>query len=183
MPSTKRLVVFGSVAVALVAPVSAAASAAPSKGPKASAARVQSHRVLVKRNVRLANREAKLSGRHLRRGYQHSINTWSNERLRAREARLRASIASLRRYAGLPAPDPALRAKLARIAQCESGGNPRAVGGGGSYFGLFQFDYGTWAGVGGNGSPAAAPAEEQYRRAALLYHRRGSSPWPVCGSR
>ena len=31
------------------------------------------------------------------------------------------------------------------IAACESGGNPRAVGGGGAFRGKYQFDYGTWA--------------------------------------
>ena len=32
-----------------------------------------------------------------------------------------------------------------------------------------------------NGDPAAAPESEQDYRAALLYSRSGSSPWPVCG--
>jgi hypothetical protein len=35
--------------------------------------------------------------------------------------------------------------------------------------------------VGGKGDPAAAPTIEQYRRAAMLYHRAGAAPWPVCG--
>ena len=71
---------------------------------------------------------------------------------------------------------------LQSIAQCESGGNPRAIGGGGAYRGKYQFDYGTWASVGGSGDPAAAPEAEQDRRAAMLYARAGSTPWPVCGS-
>src|SRR4029077_14324915 len=66
-------------------------------------------------------------------------------------------------------------------AACESGGNPRAVGGGGAFRGKYQFDYGTWASVGGHGDPAAAPETEQDRRAALLYSRAGATPWPVCG--
>ncbi|HEY6780666.1 MAG TPA: transglycosylase family protein, partial [Thermoleophilaceae bacterium] len=71
---------------------------------------------------------------------------------------------------------------LQSIAQCESGGDPHAIGGGGLYRGKYQFTYGTWAGVGGHGDPAAAPESEQDMRAALLYERSGPGQWPVCGS-
>lgn len=70
---------------------------------------------------------------------------------------------------------------LNAIAACESGGNPTAVSSDGTYRGKYQFDYGTWESVGGHGDPAAAPEAEQDYRAALLYARAGSSPWPVCG--
>jgi hypothetical protein len=70
---------------------------------------------------------------------------------------------------------------LEAIAACESGGDPEAVSSEGTYRGLFQFDQGTWESVGGSGDPAAAPAAEQEYRAALLYSRSGSSPWPICG--
>ena len=70
---------------------------------------------------------------------------------------------------------------LEAIAACESGGDPGAVSAGGDYRGEYQFDSGTWAAVGGSGDPAAAPEAEQDYRAALLYSRSGSSPWPVCG--
>jgi soluble lytic murein transglycosylase-like protein len=73
-------------------------------------------------------------------------------------------------------------AHLQAIAACESGGNPRAIGGGGLYRGKYQFDRGTWASVGGSGDPAAASEAEQDKRAAMLYARAGSAPWPVCGS-
>ena len=72
-------------------------------------------------------------------------------------------------------------AHLAAIAACESGGNPSAVGGGGAYRGKYQFDRQTWASVGGSGDPAAAPEAEQDQRAAALYARAGSAPWPTCG--
>jgi Transglycosylase-like domain len=70
---------------------------------------------------------------------------------------------------------------LDAIAACESGGDPTAVDASGTYFGKYQFDTGTWASVGGSGSPATAPEAEQDYRASLLYSRAGSSPWPVCG--
>ncbi len=70
---------------------------------------------------------------------------------------------------------------LASIAACESGGDPTVVSSDGSYRGKYQFGFGTWESVGGHGDPAAAPEAEQDYRAALLYSRSGSSPWPVCG--
>lgn len=70
---------------------------------------------------------------------------------------------------------------LQSIAQCESGSNPAAVSSNGLYRGKYQFDYGTWASVGGSGDPAAASEAEQDKRAAILYAQRGAAPWPVCG--
>jgi hypothetical protein len=102
------------------------------------------------------------------------------ERARARKrahARKRAAArARAQRKAGSTA-SPTMQA----IAACESGGNPHAVGGGGTYRGKYQFDQSTWASVGGGGDPAAAPESEQDRRAAMLYARVGRSAWPVCG--
>src|SRR3712207_4837045 len=92
----------------------------------------------------------------------------SNARLEQRNRRLRRSA-------------PATPPHLAAIAACESGGDPRAVSADGTYRGKYQFDVQTWASVGGSGDPAAAPEAEQDRRAAILYARAGSSPWPVCG--
>jgi Transglycosylase-like domain len=70
---------------------------------------------------------------------------------------------------------------LDRIAECESHGNPRSIGGGGLYRGKYQFHRSTWASVGGVGDPARASELEQDRRAAMLLKRSGSSPWPNCG--
>ncbi|HEX8003283.1 MAG TPA: ubiquitin-like domain-containing protein [Mycobacteriales bacterium] len=67
------------------------------------------------------------------------------------------------------------------LAQCESGNNPRAVGGGGLYRGLYQFRMSTWYSVGGTGDPINASREEQTYRAKKLYLRAGRSPWPYCG--
>jgi hypothetical protein len=68
---------------------------------------------------------------------------------------------------------------LARIARCESGGNPSAVGPGG-HRGKYQFDPDTWKALGGTGDPASAPEAEQDRLAAKLYAQSGSSPWASC---
>ena len=108
---------------------------------------------------------AKRKAHALRAIVRHKVHKRATARARRRAARA-ASTAS-----------PALQA----IAACESGGNPRAIGGGGAFRGKYQFDQGTWASVGGSGDPAAAPEAEQDRRAAMLYARSGSSPWPVCG--
>lgn len=85
---------------------------------------------------------------------------------------------------GFPSPESVgvSSSTLQAIAACESGGDPTAVSADGTYHGLYQFDYGTWASVGGSGDPGAASAAEQTYRAALLYSRSGSSPWPICGS-
>ena len=72
-------------------------------------------------------------------------------------------------------------ATLARIAQCESSGNPAAVSPSGQYRGKYQFSRQTWAEYGGSGDPAAAPEAEQDRIAAALLAARGTQPWPVCG--
>lgn len=73
-----------------------------------------------------------------------------------------------------------LPAILHKIAQCESGGNPRAISPGGSYRGKYQFDRQTWRSMGGRGDPARASEAEQDRRALALYRARGTSPWPNC---
>ena len=73
-------------------------------------------------------------------------------------------------------------ATLAKIAQCESGGDPTAVSADGTYRGKYQFDRETWRQLGGTGDPADAPEAEQDRIAAKLLAARGSAPWPNCGA-
>jgi peptidoglycan hydrolase-like protein with peptidoglycan-binding domain len=72
---------------------------------------------------------------------------------------------------------------LREIAQCESGGDPRAVSSNGLYRGKFQFSRSTWKSVGGRGSdPAAASEAHQDRMALRLYRQSGVAPWPACGA-
>jgi hypothetical protein len=95
-----------------------------------------------------------------------------------------AVLASMRSQSGLSDQ------QLARLANCESGGNPASRSRNGKYHGLYQFNQGTWnstaksvlpefVGV----APSAAPAEVQDAMARALYAARGRSPWPVCGRR
>jgi peptidoglycan hydrolase-like protein with peptidoglycan-binding domain len=72
-------------------------------------------------------------------------------------------------------------ATLARIAACESSGNPAAVSPSGQYRGKYQFSRETWEEYGGTGDPAAAPESVQDSIAAKLLAARGTQPWPVCG--
>jgi hypothetical protein len=183
----KRLAVVGA-AGAVVAPASLAAAGPSSSPPSSSEFDVPlaertllGERVhdavkagLVRRDVGAARRLARVRGERLRPGYAEAIGRWPVVRLQRHERRLRRELREARRPSTAP---PHLQA----IADCESGGNPRAVGGGGQFRGKYQFTYATWAAVGGSGDPAAAPETEQDRRAAALYARAGSGQWPVCG--
>jgi hypothetical protein len=97
----------------------------------------------------------------------------------SRTARAAMRQLAAKRRASLP--KVSVPPQMASIAQCESHGNPRSIGGGGLYRGKYQMTYSIWASVGGKGDPAAASEAEQDRRAALLYNRSGAGQWPVCG--
>jgi Transglycosylase-like domain len=68
-------------------------------------------------------------------------------------------------------------------SECESGSNPRAIGGGGIYRGAFQFLRSTWRSS--PKSPGGDPIAYSYRTqavvAVLLKRREGAGHWPVCG--
>lgn len=66
------------------------------------------------------------------------------------------------------------------LARCESGGNPRAVGGGGRYFGAFQFSLGTWRSLGMAGNPVDYPYAVQLDAAQRLVARSGWGQFPHC---
>ncbi|MCX7620103.1 MAG: transglycosylase family protein [Acidimicrobiales bacterium] len=79
-------------------------------------------------------------------------------------------------------------ASLARLRQCESGGNYAAVSPGGAYRGAYQFARTTWNSVASRHypkyvgvDPAAAAPKVQDSMARALYLEMGRSPWPVCG--
>jgi hypothetical protein len=130
-------------------------------------------RRLRRRVTRLERRVARVRGE---RPDRPRLRGESPSSLRGRVRGLRRELASARAIERVAIPP-----QLAAIAACESGGDPTAIGGGGLYRGKYQFDFQTWASVGGSGDPAAAPEAEQDMRAAMLYGRAGAAPWPVCG--
>ena len=149
---------------------------APLAGERTAAAAMRDHTRdrAVHGYVRAALRHADLSGRRASRGALERRAAKMAPRALARATReLRAEAREL----DVPIP-PVMH----RIADCESHGDPRAIGGGGAFRGALQFMRSTWESVGGEGDPAAAPLEEQLRRGAILMARSGSSPWPHCGA-
>ena len=180
----------------LVAPAALAATVADSTGgtlapevqeePRADAAAAERRAVrqrAAQRNVRLARTVARLQGDRLGKNYTRWAAQRPLRKLQKHNHRLRVELRGLRReqrwyraaYSRVPA------ATLRSIAFCESRNDPRAIGGGGLYRGLFQMTFDIWGAVGGKGDPAAASPAEQYYRAALVYTRYGSGQWPNCG--
>ena len=100
------------------------------------------------------------------------------------EAAARHAAAARASRSRTTAPKPAPRVVggdvWARLAACESGGNPRAVGGGGRFYGAFQFMLSTWRSVGMSGNPIDHPYEVQLQAAQRLQARSGWGQWPHC---
>lgn len=191
----KRSIATLSALCVLVAPAAIAATTASTGGEPApqahatarAAAAAQRARALraiaARRNVRLARLIARHRGERLPAAYARRARARHLRELQRSNYRLRRQLRALRRqgvyYRAAFRRVP--RGTLQAIARCESGGNPRAIGGGGRYRGLFQMTFAIWGAVGGQGDPAAATPAEQYYRAALVYARYGSGQWPVCG--
>lgn len=67
----------------------------------------------------------------------------------------------------------------AELRQCESGGNYQDNTGNG-FYGAYQFDQGTWNGLGYPGRPDQGPPAMQDQAAKQLQASRGWEPWPSC---
>ena len=69
-----------------------------------------------------------------------------------------------------------------RLAECESGRNPNALGAGGTYRGAFQFSRSTWANA--PRSPGGDPIRFSFKTQAFiavrLRMRDGKGHWPNC---
>jgi hypothetical protein len=70
-----------------------------------------------------------------------------------------------------------------KTAQCESGKDPNAIGGGGQYRGAFQFMRSSWKNA--PKTPGGDPIDYGYKTQAVvavaLKKHMGTKPWPVCG--
>ena len=74
-------------------------------------------------------------------------------------------------------------AKAIRVADCESGLNPKATSPHGTYLGLWQFSVSTWHAYDGPGDdPREVSAFRQTEVAYRLFQDRRWAPWPTCGS-
>ena len=70
-----------------------------------------------------------------------------------------------------------------QTSECESGGDPNAIGGGGMYRGAFQFMRSTWrtSPKSPGGDPIRYTWKTQAVVAVSLKRRDGAGHWPVCG--
>jgi hypothetical protein len=70
-----------------------------------------------------------------------------------------------------------------KTAECESGKDPNAIGGGGTYRGAFQFMKSSWHHA--PKTPGGDPIDYGYKTQAVvavaLKKKMGTKPWPVCG--
>ena len=200
-PTTTTALALAGTALALPAGVALAASedppsptdttlAAPFAGHLSMNGRMRAERreALVERYtprvIRLERKIAHVKGvKFDQRDHRERLRGDSPGKLRAELRQSRRELRRAQQAAATPAAAGANTTApphLEAIAACESGGNPSTNTGNG-FYGKYQFTASTWASVGGTGNPAAASEAEQNRRAAMLYAREGSSPWPVCG--
>ena len=70
----------------------------------------------------------------------------------------------------------------AKLAQCESGGNP-ATNTGNGFYGMYQFTLETWQSLGGTGYPYEADAATQTAMAKKLQAQSGWGQWPGCADK
>ena len=135
----------------------------------------------------ISNPDAIVAGQKLRLSTWHPHKAWLRRAAMAAAGPVLAAPSSSQSPSSLPVATSSYPSYSGggvnwdAIAACESGGNPRAIGGGGAFRGKYQFTYETWAAMGGTGDPAAAPEAVQDRLAAKLYASAGAGQWPVCG--
>ena len=70
----------------------------------------------------------------------------------------------------------------AKLARCESGGDPKTNTGNG-FYGMYQFTLETWQSLGGTGYPHEADAATQTAMAKKLQAQSGWGQWPGCADK
>ena len=70
----------------------------------------------------------------------------------------------------------------AKLARCESGGDPKTNTGNG-FYGMYQFTLETWQALGGTGYPYEADAATQTAMAKKLQAQAGWGQWPGCADK
>lgn len=138
--------------------------------------------VAAERRIRALHRASRAKSRRVAAAKRRAVLKRRQEALQ-RERAAAARRTTTRPATGTQHRPAADNLNWAALAECESGGNPQAIGGGGAYRGLYQFMMSTWQSVGGVGDPIDASAGEQTYRAQILYRRSGAGQWPRCGSR
>jgi hypothetical protein len=71
--------------------------------------------------------------------------------------------------------------QLQKLRGCESGGN-YAINTGNGFYGAYQFNQGTWAGLGLPGLASQGSPALQDAAASALEMERGWEPWPACSA-
>jgi hypothetical protein len=71
--------------------------------------------------------------------------------------------------------------QLQKLRGCESGGN-YAIDTGNGFYGAYQFNQGTWAGLGLPGLASQGSPALQDAAASALEMERGWEPWPACSA-
>lgn len=125
------------------------------------------------------------SEQQINEGAANAATFWQFVALQAAAAERTQSNGFVDRFAGALS-----EASLARLRQCESGGNYSITSPGGAYRGAYQFARSTWNAVASRHypflvgvDPAAAAPMHQDAMARALFAMQGRSPWPVCGRR
>jgi hypothetical protein len=72
-----------------------------------------------------------------------------------------------------------LAKQMYRLRVCESG-NRYHINTGNGYYGAYQFDRGTWRGLGYRSRPDRARPKYQDAATVKLHNKRGWRPWPAC---
>lgn len=175
---SKLIAAVATVALAIPA---AAQAAAPRKQERKTYLGVR-HALIVKHGKRAPGRQILKYGIKTKHGSRPATAAEVARTIRNMRALLHPYLA--------PAPPPLAPAGtltprapagglLAKIAACESGGDPTTNTGNG-FYGKFQFTLSSWRAAGGTGNPAAASEAEQDARAARLMQIQGPGAWPVC---